>query len=66
VTSKLSRPDLLTKDIFAQWTRGSGARGEGSGLGLFLVRKVADAHHGEISYVVHDDETVTFDLFFPD
>jgi signal transduction histidine kinase len=66
VTSQLSRPDLLNEDIFAQRIRGSGARGEGSGLGLFLVKKVADAHHGTISYVVHDDERVIFDLFIPD
>jgi signal transduction histidine kinase len=66
VTSQLSRPDLLNQDIFTQRSRGSGAREDGSGLGLFLVKKVAKMHHGTISYAVHDQNTVIFDLFFPD
>jgi signal transduction histidine kinase len=66
VTSQMSRPDLLGENIFERRARGSGARGQGSGLGLFLVKKVADAHHGRISYAVHDETKVTFDLFIPD
>ncbi len=34
--------------------------------GLYLVRKVAEAHGGSVSYLVHDNATVTFDLFLPD
>ncbi len=66
VTSQLNGPDLLNEDIFMQGVRGSGTHAEGSGLGLFLVRKVAETHHGTISYAVHDQKTVTFDLFIPD
>ena len=66
VTNMLSGPDLLNEDIFMQGVRGSGTKAEGSGLGLFLVRKVAEAHFGTISYAVHDLKTVTFDLFIPD
>jgi signal transduction histidine kinase len=66
VTSQMSRPDLLGEHIFERRARGSGASGQGSGLGLFLVKKVADAHHGNISYAVHDETMVTFDLFIPD
>ena len=66
VTNKLSGPNLLNEDIFMQGVRGAGTKAEGSGLGLFLVRKVAEAHFGTISYVIHDQKTVTFDLFFPD
>ena len=62
----MSRPDLLGEHIFERRARGSGASGQGSGLGLFLVKKVADAHHGNISYAVHDETMVTFDLFIPD
>lgn len=66
VTNKLSGPNLLNEDIFMQGVRGAGTKAEGSGLGLFLVRKVAEAHFGTISYAIHDQKTVTFDLFFPD
>jgi signal transduction histidine kinase len=40
VTSQMSRPDLLGESIFERRARGSGASGQGSGLGLFLVKKV--------------------------
>lgn len=66
VTNQLHGPDLLNGDIFMQGVRGSGTQAEGSGLGLFLVRKVAETHHGTVSYTVHDQKTVTFDLFIPD
>lgn len=66
VTNKLNGINLLNEDIFMQGVRGSGTKAEGSGLGLFLVRKVAEAHFGTISYAVHDQNMVTFDLFFPD
>lgn len=66
VTNHISNPGLLSQDIFAQRVRGKGAKAEGSGLGLFLVKKVADAHHGDISYSVAHGTHVTFDLFIPD
>lgn len=66
VTSQTSRPDLLSGDIFKQRTRGTGAQGDGSGLGLYLVKKVAETHRGTISYTIHDGSMVTFDLFIPD
>ena len=66
VTSQTSRPDLLSEDIFKQRTRGTGAQGDGSGLGLYLVKKVAEAHNGKISYNIRDETRVTFDLFIPD
>ena len=66
VTSQTNKPDLLSGDIFLQRTRGVGAQGDGSGLGLYLVKKVAEAHNGTISYAIHDETMVTFDLFIPD
>ena len=66
VTNMLNGPNLLNDDIFMQGVRGAGTKAEGSGLGLFLIKKVAEAHFGTISYAVHDKNTVTFDLFFPD
>ncbi|MGE5225519.1 MAG: sensor histidine kinase, partial [Planctomycetaceae bacterium] len=36
--------------IFARFARGSdGRRGEGAGLGLAIVRAIAEAHHGSVS-----------------
>lgn len=66
VQNRVSNPDLLSKDIFGQHVRGKGVKSEGSGLGLFLVRKVAEAHHGSITFSVDNDADVTFDLFLPD
>ena len=66
VTSQLAGPDLLDEAIFLRRTRGEGAEGRGSGLGLYLVKKVAEAHGGSVSFLVHDNATVTFDLFIPD
>ena len=66
VTSQLAGADLLDETIFSRRARGEGAEGRGSGLGLYLVKKVAEAHGGSVSYLVHDNATVTFDLFLPD
>ncbi len=66
VTNQLARADFLDETIFARGMRGAGAEGHGSGLGLYLVKKVAEAHGGSVSYLVHDNATVTFDLFIPD
>lgn len=66
VTNQVSNLELLNHDIFAQRVRGKSTRAEGSGLGLFLVKKAANAHHGEISYSVEHGKHVTFDLFIPD
>ncbi len=66
VTSQLAGTDFLDEAIFARGERGAGAEGRGSGLGLYLVKKVAEAHGGSVSFLVHDNATVTFDLFLPD
>ena len=66
VTSQPKRLDLLNEGVFMRHARGTGAQGGGSGLGLYLVKKVAEAHGGSVSYLVHDNATVTFDLFLPD
>ncbi|WP_295446354.1 ATP-binding protein [Sphingorhabdus sp. EL138] len=66
VTSKLSGDNFLDETIFSRHRRGARAKGGGSGLGLYLVKKVAEAHGGSVSFLVHDNATVTFELFLPD
>ena len=42
-------PDSLLPSIFDKGTRGSNARSiAGSGMGLYIVRRVVDLHHGHV------------------
>jgi signal transduction histidine kinase len=51
---------------FEQFYRGSSARGHGgSGLGLFLVKHVMDAHHGQIVVVSEPGRGTLVRLLFP-
>lgn len=43
--------------IFDPLHRGT-REGEGMGLGLFIVKKIAEAHRGEVSVISEDDRTV--------
>jgi signal transduction histidine kinase len=42
-------PDELRDRIFERFTRGTGDRGGSFGLGLSIVRAVAESHHGTVS-----------------
>lgn len=66
VTNLVREGTALKADIFDHRVRGDSAGIEGSGHGLFLVKKVADAHHGGIDFDADEDGRVTFDLFIPD
>lgn len=65
VTNQIADPSALSDDIFLRRVRANASPVEGSGHGLFLVKKVADAHHGKITYHVNEDRQVEFDLFIP-
>lgn len=65
VTNEIAGPAVLSNDIFCRRVRANASPVEGSGYGLFLVKKVADVHHGKISFYESDGARVTFDLFIP-
>jgi signal transduction histidine kinase len=65
VTNQIAAPTVLSDDIFRRRVRANASPVEGSGYGLFLVKKVADAHHGKISFDESDEGRITFDLFIP-
>ena len=44
-------PDELREKVFERFFRGSSDRGGSSGLGLSIVRAVADSHHGTVGLV---------------
>jgi len=38
---------------------------DGSGLGLFIVKKIIDAHGGKISFTSQENQGTTFTIFLP-
>lgn len=66
VTNRITDATRLGEEIFDRRVRGNATGAEGSGHGLFLVKKVAEAHHGSITFSVKEGWEVTFDLFIPD
>ncbi|MFC7342478.1 sensor histidine kinase [Saccharopolyspora griseoalba] len=52
------------EQIFARFTHGSGRRG-GAGLGLAIVRAIADAHHGRVRVLSEPGRGATFRLELP-
>lgn len=65
VTNQIAVPMVLSDDIFLHRVRANASSVEGSGHGLFLVKKVAEAHHGKITFKMAEDGMVKFDLFIP-
>lgn len=59
-------PDSEREKIFEQFYRGHNSRDKGGyGLGLFLVKKIMDAHGGTIEVNSQAGEGSTFRLLFP-
>jgi two-component system sensor histidine kinase KdpD len=62
-----SIPDAERNRIFERFYRGAAARSSisGSGLGLYVARKIADAHGGMLQLEAAADNRVTFSLQLP-
>jgi len=65
VTNTLSDQSTLSADIFERNKRGVDSLYEGSGLGLYIVRKVAELHKGDVSYHLGNGNQVAFELTIP-
>ena len=65
VTNTRNEQSTLSADIFERNKRGVDRLYEGSGLGLYIVRAVADLHHGDASYHLVNGNQVAFELSIP-
>ncbi len=56
----------MAEKVFERFYRGSSDRGGSSGLGLSIVRAVADSHHGTVALVPpRDGRGARFEVRFP-
>lgn len=61
-------PEEEIKRIFTRFGRASNARRKGiagSGIGLYITRKIVEAHAGEIEIISREDEGSTFAISLP-
>ena len=65
VTNTRNEQSTLSADIFERNKRGVDSLYEGSGLGLYIVRAVAELHHGDVSYHLVHGNQVAFELSIP-
>lgn len=56
---------LIIEDMFGFEKRGSDSKYSGMGLGLFIVKRCAELHHGEVSHIVDERGAVRFELAIP-
>lgn len=65
VTNELIDPATLAGDIFQMNKRGVDSTYEGSGLGLYIVRKVVEMHKGDLGYRIVNGNQVVFEITIP-
>lgn len=58
-------PDELVPDLFEPFVRGPAARGDGSGLGLTITRRLVEALGGTIGYEPRDPNGARFVVWLP-
>lgn len=58
-------PDELVPDLFSPFVRGPDARGEGTGLGLTIARRLVEALGGTIGYEPRDPRGARFVVWLP-
>lgn len=65
VTNTRNEQSTLSDDIFERNKRGVDSLYQGTGLGLYIVKAVAELHHGDISYHLVNGNQVAFELSIP-
>lgn len=56
---------LVIEDMFGFEKRGSDSKYSGMGLGLFIVKRCAELHHGNINYTLDERGQIQFELAIP-
>jgi signal transduction histidine kinase len=65
VSNTVADQSLVIDDMFGFEKRGSDSRYGGMGLGLFIVKRCAELHGGDVSYKIDDANIITFELSIP-
>lgn len=58
-------PESFRPRLFQEYSRASGSRARGTGLGLFVVRALAEAQGGSVTYAPRDPQGSVFTLTLP-
>ena len=58
-------PESFRPRLFQEYSRASGSRARGTGLGLFVVRALAEAQGGSVTYAPRDPQGSIFTLTLP-
>jgi signal transduction histidine kinase len=65
VRNVVADPSLVIDDMFGFEKRGADSRYGGLGLGLYIVKRCADLHHGHIVHEMEDGNVIKFELAIP-
>ena len=58
-------PESFRPRLFQEYSRAPGSRARGTGLGLFVVRALAEAQGGTVTYAPRDPQGSIFTLTLP-
>lgn len=65
ISNTMADQSLMNDDMFGYEKRGSDSRYGGMGLGLFIVKRCAELHGGDITYKIDNVNIIKFELSIP-